>query len=81
MVLSFGVIPLIMRTSLKFKKEIRVMTGFGRLDSCHGLLKNYKYYRCSLNTFFLYFFLLLKIGTLLDLILIFMISIHVSIIS
>jgi hypothetical protein len=44
-------------------------------------LKNCTYYHYSLNSIFLYFYLLLKIGTILDLMLIFSISIHVSIIT
>jgi hypothetical protein len=59
------------------KRILRVMTGSGRLDSCHGLFK--KLHIIPLQS--QHSFLLLKIGTILDLILIFMISIHVSIIT
>jgi hypothetical protein len=63
------------------KRILRVMTGSGRLDSCRGLFKKLHLLPLQSQYIFLYFFLLLKIGNLLDLILIFVISIHVSILT
>jgi hypothetical protein len=63
------------------KRILRVMTRSGRLDSCRGLFKKLHILPLQSQHIFLYFFLLLKIGIILDLILIFMISICVSIIT
>jgi hypothetical protein len=63
------------------KKNIKSYYCSGRLDSCRGLFKKLHILPLQSQYIFLYFFLLLKIGTILDLILVFMISIHVSIIT